>query len=56
MLEKMDTSTKLVLFNVIDTYFQNFKTKQAFAAKYKDYEASGFKYPGQQISILYRTG
>jgi len=30
---KMDTNTKLVLFNVIDTYIQNFKTKQAFATK-----------------------
>jgi hypothetical protein len=29
----MDTGTKSVLFNVIDTYIQNFKTKQAFAIK-----------------------
>lgn len=28
---KMDNSTKGVLFNVIDTYIQNFKTKQAFS-------------------------
>jgi len=32
-IEKMDTNTKSVLFNVIDTYIQNFKTKQAFASK-----------------------
>jgi len=30
-IQKMDTNTKNVLFNVIDTYIQNFKTKQAFA-------------------------
>ena len=30
-IQKMDTNTKSVLFNVIDTYIQNFKTKQAFA-------------------------
>jgi len=30
-IQKMDASTKGVLFNVIDTYIQNFKTKQAFA-------------------------
>ncbi len=30
-IQKMDTDTKSVLFNVIDTYIQNFKTKQAFA-------------------------
>ncbi|SPE76100.1 HTH-type transcriptional regulator ImmR [Flavobacterium columnare] len=30
-IQKMDSSTKNVLFNVIDTYIQNFKTKQAFA-------------------------
>jgi len=30
-IQKMDTDTKGVLFNVIDTYIQNFKTKQAFA-------------------------
>lgn len=29
-IQKMDESTKNVLFNVIDTYIQNFKTKQAF--------------------------
>jgi len=28
---KMDDGTKSVLFNVIDTYIQNFKTRQAFA-------------------------
>ena len=32
-IQKMDTNTKTVLFNVIDTYIQNFKTKQAFATK-----------------------
>jgi transcriptional regulator with XRE-family HTH domain len=30
-IQKMDNGTKSVLFNVIDTYIQNFKTKQAFA-------------------------
>jgi len=30
-IQKMDEDTKKVLFNVIDTYIQNFKTKQAFA-------------------------
>ena len=30
-IQKMDTDTKNVLFNVIDTYIQNFKTKKAFA-------------------------
>lgn len=30
-IQKMDSGTKNVLFNVIDTYIQNFKTKQAFA-------------------------
>lgn len=30
-IQKMDNSTKSILFNVIDTYIQNFKTKQAFA-------------------------
>jgi transcriptional regulator with XRE-family HTH domain len=30
-IQKMDTDTKGLLFNVIDTYSQNFKTKQAFA-------------------------
>lgn len=29
-IHKMDADTKSVLFNVIDTYIQNFKTKQAF--------------------------
>lgn len=32
-IQKMDANTKSVLFNVIDTYIQNFKTKQAFATK-----------------------
>ena len=32
-IQKMDVNTKSVLFNVIDTYIQNFKTKQAFATK-----------------------
>jgi len=32
-IQKMDTNTKSVLYNVIDTYIQNFKTKQAFATK-----------------------
>jgi transcriptional regulator with XRE-family HTH domain len=32
-IQKMDSNTKTVLFNVIDTYIQNFKTKQAFATK-----------------------
>jgi transcriptional regulator with XRE-family HTH domain len=32
-IQKMDSNTKSVLFNVIDTYMQNFKTKQAFASK-----------------------
>ena len=32
-IQKMDANTKNVLFNVIDTYVQNFKTKQAFATK-----------------------
>lgn len=30
-IQKMDANTKGILFNVIDTYIQNFKTKQAFA-------------------------
>jgi hypothetical protein len=30
-IQKMDAETQHVLFNVIDTYIQNFKTKQAFA-------------------------
>jgi hypothetical protein len=29
-IQKMDADTKSVLFNVIDTYIQNFKTKQPF--------------------------
>lgn len=29
-IQKMDSNTKGVLFNVIDTYIQNFRTKQAF--------------------------
>jgi hypothetical protein len=29
--QKMDSHTKSDLFNVIDTYIKNFKTKQAFA-------------------------
>ena len=29
-IQKMDVQTRNVLFNVIDTYIQNFKTKQAF--------------------------
>ena len=29
-IQKMDINTKGILFNVIDTYIQNFKTKQAF--------------------------
>jgi len=32
-IQKMDSNTKTILFNVIDTYIQNFKTKQAFATK-----------------------
>lgn len=32
-IRKMDANTKSVLFNVIDTNIQNFKTKQAFATK-----------------------
>ena len=32
-IQKMDSNTRSVLFNVIDTYIQNFKTKQAFATK-----------------------
>jgi len=31
----MDADTKNVLFNVIDTYIQNFKTKKAFAKQQK---------------------
>jgi transcriptional regulator with XRE-family HTH domain len=30
-IQKMDDSTRNILFNVIDTYVQNFKTKKAFA-------------------------
>ena len=30
-IQKMDSDTKSVLFNVIDTYIQNFKTKKAFS-------------------------
>ena len=30
-IQKMDENTKNILFNVIDTYIQNFKTKLAFA-------------------------
>lgn len=30
-IEKLDNNTKNILFNLIDTYVQNFKTKQAFA-------------------------
>ena len=30
-IQKLDNNTKNILFNVIDTYIQNFKTKQAFA-------------------------
>ncbi|PWH86017.1 helix-turn-helix domain-containing protein [Brumimicrobium oceani] len=30
-IQEMDSTTKTVLFNVIDTYIQHFKTKQAFA-------------------------
>ena len=32
-IQKLDINTKNILFNVIDTYIQNFKTKQAFATK-----------------------
>jgi transcriptional regulator with XRE-family HTH domain len=32
-IQEMDSNTQSVLFNVIDTYIQNFKTKQAFATK-----------------------
>lgn len=32
-IQKMDCNTKSVLFNVINTYIQNFKTKQTFATK-----------------------
>jgi transcriptional regulator with XRE-family HTH domain len=30
-IQKMDDGTRNILFNLIDTYIQNFKTKQAFA-------------------------
>lgn len=30
-IQKMDEETQKVLFNLIDTYIQNFKTKQEFA-------------------------
>jgi transcriptional regulator with XRE-family HTH domain len=30
-IQVLDKDTKSVLFNLIDTYIQNFKTKQAFA-------------------------
>jgi len=30
-IQKMDNDTRGILFNVIDTYIQNFRTKQAFA-------------------------
>ena len=30
-IQKMDTGTKSILFNAMDTYIQNFKTKKAFA-------------------------
>jgi len=30
-IQRMDINTKDILFNVIDTYIQNFRTKQAFA-------------------------
>jgi len=30
-LQKLDDNTQSILFNLIDTYIQNFKTKQAFA-------------------------
>lgn len=30
-IQKMDNNTQSVLFNVIDTYIQNFKTRRAFA-------------------------
>lgn len=32
-IQKLDSNTKSVLFNLIDTYIQNFKSKQAFATK-----------------------
>ena len=30
-IHKMDEQTRSILFNVIDTYIQNFRTKQAFS-------------------------
>lgn len=30
-IQKMDDGTRNILFHLIDTYIQNFKTKQAFA-------------------------
>jgi hypothetical protein len=30
-IQKLDKGTRSILFNLIDTYIQNFKTKQAFA-------------------------
>ena len=30
-IQDLDQSTRSILFNLIDTYIQNFKTKQAFA-------------------------
>lgn len=30
-IEQLDEDTKNILFNLIDTYIQNFKTKQAFS-------------------------
>ncbi len=32
-IQKIDNNTKSVLFNVNDTYIQNFQTKQTFATK-----------------------
>jgi len=31
-IQNMDKDTQSILFNLIDTYIQNFKTKQAFAS------------------------
>lgn len=30
-IQKLDQGTRSILFNLIDTYIQNFKTEQAFA-------------------------
>lgn len=30
-IQNLDDNTQSILFNLIDTYIQNFKTKQAFA-------------------------